>query len=425
VSLAFVLRAADEWTARQQAARVALQHQDYAGAIRLFGECVSLAANDDQRVTALGLYGIALNRAERNQEAKAALEQALAVREKAGGDDERVVISGVLASVDRSLGDYQGAERVLRTAIGDSSARGGTRSTLMVNLTDLLREESRGNEARSVLDEASRLTGLSPEEHTSVLVETAELARDLHLWSESVAAWNKIGEIAENAHSPKLEEEYTGGLGETWFVSGNLTRAEPLLKRSLQLLREDATTSPLQVATALGLMAHLYINEGKLALADEVLEEAIAKDEGTLGAAHPQLAPLLELRADILSRRGELQSARNDAERARSIMATHFGPDSTEVAGALTELGDVEARAKRPEAAVAQYAIALDLLRAAGADGFRFEPALVARYAAALKSAHRPEDARRLLRSFSVETGDAGKGPATTALAKSAGFREK
>jgi hypothetical protein len=160
VSLAFVLQAGNEWTARQQSARPALQHHDYAEAVRLFGECVSLSASGDERVTALALYGIALNRSARNQEAKAALEHAPAMREKAEGGDERVVILGVLASVDRSLGDYRAAERVLRAGIGDPSASVGTRAILTVNLADLLREEARGSEARVVIDEASQLTGL-------------------------------------------------------------------------------------------------------------------------------------------------------------------------------------------------------------------------------------------------------------------------
>jgi len=425
VSLAVGLCAADEWNARQQAARAALQHHDYAEAVRLFGESVSLSTSDFERVTALASYGIALNREGRNSDAKTALEQALAAREKADIGDQRIVILGVLASVNRSLGDYHGAERVLRAAIDDPSATGGARATLVVNLTDLLREEGRASEARLVLDEASQLTGLSREDQISILVETAELTRDLHLWNESVVEWNKIGEMAANGDSPELEEMFAGGLGETWFLAGNLARAEPLLRRSLQLLREDSGTSPSQVATALGLMARLYINQSKLALAEEALNEAIAKDEETLGAVHPQVAPLLELRAEVLSRRGEIQSARNDVEQARSIMTSHFGSNSTEVAGVLTELGDVEARAKRPDAAVVQYAMAMDLLRAGGADGIRFEPALVARYAAALKAAHRPEEARALLQSFSDEKGNGAKGPVTSSVISSSSFREK
>lgn len=81
VCLVLGLQAADDWTTRQQAAKSALQKRNYAEAIRLYGECVSLSANDGQRVAALASYGIALNRADRNVEAKVALEQALTARE--------------------------------------------------------------------------------------------------------------------------------------------------------------------------------------------------------------------------------------------------------------------------------------------------------------------------------------------------------
>jgi hypothetical protein len=67
----------------------------------------------------------------------------------------------------------------------------------------------------------------------------------------------------------------------------------------------------------------------------------------------------------------------------------------------------------------------MQLLRAAGADGFRYEPPLVARYAAALKAAHRPEEARELLQRFSAEEGNAAKGAVTSAMSNASSFREK
>lgn len=397
VGVSFVFGAqASEWTLGQQAGRAAMQQHDYNTAARIFGNCVSLSTTADERASSLASYGIALNRADRNTEAKAALEQALATAEAQGRED-RIVITGVLASVDRSLGDYRSSERLLRTAIADASASQGTRAALMLNLVDLLREETRGTEASAILNEASQLPGLSREQQTSVLVETAELAREAHLWGISIAAWNKIAEIANSEESPRLEELYAGGLGETWFAAGDLARAEPLLRRSLQLLRNDRVASASQVAVALSLMARLYIAGNKLALAEEALDEALAKDENSLGPSHPQIAMLLELRADILSRRGETQPARDDLEQAKLFMSSHFGTESSAVAGVAAALGDVEQRANRPAVAAAQYGVAMRLFRQAGTDSVHFGSALVARYAAALKAAHRPDEARALL----------------------------
>jgi hypothetical protein len=144
-------------------------------------------------------------------------------------------------------------------------------------------------------------------------------------------------------------------------------------------------------------MATLYVRENKLALAEEAVDEAISKDEESLGPEHPQIAVMLEMRADILSRRGEMQSARDDLGRGRSIMTAHFGADSTAMAGVFVALGDVEQRANQPAAAVVAYGSAMRLLRESGPDGVKFGSALVARYAAALKAAHHPDEARALL----------------------------
>jgi tetratricopeptide (TPR) repeat protein len=299
---------------------------------------------------------------------------------------DRQAASASLASANRSLGDYQSAERVLRGGLEDPSGSVAGRVTLMVNLADLLREEARWSEADQILNTAAALQDLPRQAHISILLERAELRREMHQWVESIEDWNEIGRIAEKENSKSLEEVYTGGLGETWLASGETARAEPLLRRSLALLRKDPAASPSQIATALALMAQLYAAEDKLALAREALEEAIARDEVCLGQEHPQVAVMLELHATILSRRGETDAARADLDRARSIMTTHFGEESTAVAGVDATLGYLEESARQPELAAAAYGRALTLLHKTGADGLKFSEQLAKRYAATIKS---------------------------------------
>jgi tetratricopeptide (TPR) repeat protein len=302
---------------------------------------------------------------------------------------DRQAISASLASADRTRGDYQSAERVLRCAIENASGSAAGRTTLMVNLADLLREEARWTEADQILNAAAAAPDLPRESRISILIERAELRREMHEWPESIEDWNEIGRIAEKEHSESLEEVYTGGLGETWLASGETARAEPLLRRSLDLLRKDSGASSAQIATALALMAQMYMAEDKLALAREALDEAISRDELCLGREHPQVATMLELRATILSRRGETDAARADLDRARSIMTVHFGAESTAVAGVEVTLGYVEERARQPELAAGAYGRALTLLHKTGSDGMKFSEQLTKRYAAALKAARR------------------------------------
>jgi hypothetical protein len=302
-----------------------------------------------------------------------------------------------LASDARTQGRYQEAEGVLRAAIGSALGNPLERAAMMVNLADLLREEARWSEAAQILNCVADLKDLPRESRIGFLVERADLRREMHQWPESIADWNEIGQIAETEHSAQLEEIYTGGLGETWLAAGETARAEPLLRRSLDLLKKDPNTASTQIAMALALVSSVYAAENRLALARDAVEEAISRDESYFGREHPQVATLLELRASILSRHGETDAARDDLDRARSIMTTHFGAESTAVAGVDASLGDLEEQAHRPDAAAEAWRQAFEILQNTGADGLRLSKRLKGRYTAALKAAHRSDEAKTVL----------------------------
>jgi hypothetical protein len=64
-----------------------------------------------------------------------------------------------------------------------------------------------------------------------------------------------------------------------------------------------------------------------------------------------------------MSRHDEAPPAREDLERARVVMCSHFGPRSLAVAGVLADLGDVGQDAKQFSVAVTQYGLALQMVR--------------------------------------------------------------
>jgi hypothetical protein len=76
-----------------------------------------------------------------------------------------------------------------------------------------------------------------------------------------------------------LEAVVASGLGEAWFETGNFAHAEPLLRRSLQLIQNDPGASSQQVVKGLSLLARLYIAKDKLALAENTIADAIGKEE--------------------------------------------------------------------------------------------------------------------------------------------------
>lgn len=414
---AMAAESGQEIGALQDAGLAAMQQHNYSDAVTVLGNCVELASARADRATCLAAYGIALHRAGRNIEAKRALEQALAVSDDiAGKRAGRAVAINSLVSVSRSLGDYEGAERVLRDAIADPAASQDERAIPMVILSGLLREEMRLSEANEILDEAAgQLSAISWHSRIEVLMESAETNREMHLWDASIASWNEVAALAASEHALHYDAIIAGGLGETWLWAGNLARAEPLLRRSLQLQRDDPDTTPAQVAKALAALAQLYADENKLVLAENAVTEAIAKDESTLGPSHPQLVGLLELDARILSSRGETQEALDNLERARVIVSSNFGPDSSSAGVVYTAMGDVEQRAHQPAAAAVHYGRAMQRFLQAGADSAMFASTILARYTSALKAAHRSDEAKAIQKNFnsltkkSASNGKSGK----------------
>jgi hypothetical protein len=101
-------------------------------------------------------------------------------------------------------------------------------------------------------------------------------------------------------------------------------------------------------------------------------------------------------------------------------MSSHFGPDSLQVGGIMAALGEVEQRAHQPAAAATQYGHAMKVFREAGTDSTRYMAIILTRYADALKKAHKPDEAKALLRSFAAVQKQAGGAPTT-----GQGFREK
>ncbi len=386
------------WAVRQKAGATALQQNDYTSAIDLFAAALDSAANCDEKANAFSSYGTALTLAGRNKEARSAFEQALSEFSNTS-DPERVTTLSRLSAVNRTLGDYNAAEAALRSAIADPLTGNAERADILISLADLLREQGLDSDAAVVLNDAARFDHLPGELHTRLIIERAELARDMHHWDESLSLWNELQAMADSTHWLRLEEVVANGLGETWLARGNSARAEPLLRRALQLVRSDATSTPVQIASVLATIARLYLRTGKLALAEDALNEAIARDEPALGSEHPRIAMLLELNGQIRSRRGEFDAARRDLARAKAIMSSVFGSESLVVAAVHAELGELNTLAHQPVAAAAEYGAAMDMMRKAGQEHPGFAADLVEHYAAALKATHRPEQARALLKS--------------------------
>ena len=84
----------------------------------------------------------------------------------------------------------------------------------MINLADLLREQARLSEAPEALWPMPAASQTCRGEwKTDVLVETAEVDRDLRLWDESISLWNEAEQLAHDHDSSKFDAIIAGGHG--------------------------------------------------------------------------------------------------------------------------------------------------------------------------------------------------------------------
>jgi tetratricopeptide (TPR) repeat protein len=301
-----------------------------------------------------------------------------------------------LADVYRTTGDYAGAERVLREGAGNPSFDSEVKGLLRNNLADLLREEGRSTEARALFEESAGGSVDAWKLRVGALIGLADIDRQQGNWEASIDQWNEALEICRREHDEQSAAIALQGLGVTWLQSGTAARAEPLLRRSLRMMENNADTPAEEIAAAHSGLGELYRSENKLALAEDEWSRAIQIDRTVLGEAHPQVAVLMAKLADVYSVRGEFGLAREYAARVSRTMRGSFGEDSMPAATAITNQAAVEQRAGDFDAAARDYECAIRITR--GHPEYRaLQSVMIERYAQLLKVMHRTREAKELL----------------------------
>jgi tetratricopeptide (TPR) repeat protein len=397
VSLTNVCRAED-WASAHDAGLEAVQRRDFASAIPFFLKSEELAQSIRQHALSANDLGVAFYQSGRDGEARNSLRAALNYWRQL--PDESIRFSqtaGALATVERLLGDYGGAEALLRDSLQMSGTGDSSRSYLMVTLGDILREQGKFAEARPYLQQSLSLAGSSWRPQFNSTLALAELERDTKNWDASEQAWNRAAEVARQHAYKGGEAACIRGLGQTWLDRKNLSRAEPLLKNALALYESEGLRDDGQIAVTLTSLGDLYLAEDKTGMAEETLGRALAIDERTLGPTHPQVALVLEALAESFAIRNQADLARSYLDRAQSIMAARFGEQSSLRAGVLANWGVVERRMNHPDLAAAQFRKALDTLGPDRNDPTGLRSSIVRLYAEVLKQTHHKQEAEQLL----------------------------
>lgn len=386
-----------EWTTLYQSATAAgRQHRDQEAAI-LFEHCWTTAADDEERGLAANGLGEIDRRLGRISDAKEWLGRA----RQAFSSDPRlsfrlVIAVANLADLDRSTGDYSGAERVLRGMPESPRADATSLAFIRNNLADLLREEGKTEEAQQLFRETLNAHDIAAREQAGALIGLADIERQQAAWGSSIDQWNKVLDISRQEHDEAMETIALRGLGSTWLQSGSASRAEPLLRRALKLAESNPDMPPEEVADTHAALAELYRSENKLTLAQNQWSRALEIDRPLLGETHPQVAVLMEMLSDVYSARGEFSTALEYASKASEAMSCSFGENSMPVATALTNQAGVEQRANDFDDAARHYEQAIRIARL-HPEHRPLQMTMMERYAALLKIMHRVGEAKALL----------------------------
>jgi len=398
VSLTLPALAAD-WAELHDRGIAAVGRRDFQSAAASFREALPLAQNPLERGLSSNDLGIVLHHLGQESESRRALETAFAIWKSLPRHEHRLAITAeALAAVNRTQGDYAGAERLLRTTLTAFPYDGDDEAILSNELGDLLREIGHTTEARQLFEKVSRLSGVAWRRQIDAQIGLADLDRDAHLWESSIDGWNKAADLARLHSAVILEASALRGLGATWLDRGNPDRAEPLLKKALAVFERDFPGDH-QVASTLTCLGQLYLAQNKLAMAEDALDRALRIDEIYLGPNHPQNAVLYGMLGDTLARRGRIDDARAHFERARLIMAAKFGEDSPAAAAIRASWALSEQHASRYADAVGDYEKALAVLNNAGPDVEGLRRSVTLHYAETLKAVHRKQEAKAIMKS--------------------------
>jgi tetratricopeptide (TPR) repeat protein len=393
----------EKWSTVYDAGLAASRRHNYEESLGLFERSWETARTTEQRGAAASGLGFVYRRLDRATEAEEWLERA---REAFSADSRLgsrlAVATSDLADVHRGAGDYPGAERLLREGLDSTSCDAESKALLRNKLADLLREEGRSTEAQPLFTESIGLNAVSWKQRVSALIGLADIEREKGDWDASINRWNEALDICRRERDAGAEAVALRGLGITWLNAEEPARAEPLLRRSLWILENASDVPAEQVASAHSGLAELYRSENKLALAEGEWARALRIDRTSLGDAHPQVAILMEMLADVYSARGEFGIARDYSTQASHAMSGSFGENSMPVAAALTNRAVVEERAGDRDAAAKDYARAIDIAR--GHPEHRsFQVLVIHRYSGLLKAMHRSREAKALLAQSDIE----------------------
>jgi len=300
----------------------------------------ALAAAD--RIEATMSRADALNRVGRMDEARAALDPALALARQTGDRRREGLLLYLLGELDREQGHMEGAKQYACAALAahrDSGNR-AAEATVLHALGNLLDQQGAVAESREHHEAALALRSAAGDRAGvgRVLASLGILCRHQGRVAQSQAHYEAALAIHREAGDRRSEGILLGNLGNLYLDQGRVAEAQAHYEQSLAIHRELGSRVP--EGFALANLAAVHQRHGRLDLARNELEQALQISREGLNRWHEGIV-LSQLGA-LAHKEEQLEASRRQFEQALVIHREvgHRGAEAI----ALGFLGDMLTR---------------------------------------------------------------------------------
>jgi CHAT domain-containing protein/tetratricopeptide (TPR) repeat protein len=182
-------------------------------------------------------------------------------------------------------------------------------------------------------------------------------------YAEAISIAEQYVALARQKHGDNHTEYATAitMLARVYLVQGRYPEAEPLFKRALALTEKALGPDHPNVGTLLNNLAVLYESQGRYGEAEPLHKRALAIREKALDPDHPDIGASLNNLAELYRALGRIAEAEPLHKRALAIREKALGPDHPDIGASLNNLAELYRALGRTAEAEPLYKRALAL----------------------------------------------------------------
>lgn len=289
--------------------------------------------------------------------------------------EARAIVRRTLGEMNLAIGDVKQATAEFALAFADNQASCGAHDVRTIDaqvaLGCALFLDDQFPSAREHLSQALRwLEQTGNEDHPSAitcLIWLSRLETSLGNYEAAIQVGNMALNRAEVTQAPSsVMVEVLIACSQACRYSGCFSYADRYSMRSVEVARTQLANTPLVLGRALRERSLILQSSGNYEAAHELLPEALALLQASLGQYHPESVLTLATLAESKSVFGDLDGAERDLRFAIEILQRHNRELSRDMAELIAQLGAVLRRQQRFVDAIDCYsrakAIVADLL---------------------------------------------------------------